>query len=364
MPASKHGARRDLAQQTMKKNGIPAAEPSEILNQTWLLAAVIASIVGLAVATRPDGIGTDTENYRAHFFKMVTNEDYTTRYEPAFELIMRMVADLSGSPEALFGLIYGLLLVAMVGAMAGAVQSVPRSDHRMFPLAALGLLFISSWFITGSTNGMRQGLSLGVFYLGATLILFRGKWLVGLALIGVSPLFHLSTVLLWPVLVAAPILPLWLIVVLFLTGAAAYTFGMTKYLVLVASEVTGIPAYDWVINYVPDVSRWEGWQADLFAYTVGWAVIYMACRFLVPKQKRSTIDMALKIYMLACFPYFVFGFGNFSNRYGTMAWMFLPIMHALWIFTAKLDNTFKTALALMLLISGIGRYGLYLSGVL
>lgn len=347
---------------TLRLNRQGRIQPS--WSPAWLTVFAIASWFGVLVAIRPDGIGTDTANYRSHFLRLLAEDDYTTRFEPAFDLMMRMVASVTHAPEILFGLIYALLLALLIAGMRNATWSVPRSKMSMFPLAALGLLLFSSWFITGSTNGLRQGLSLGMFYFGVTLILFRKKWLPGLLFVCTAPFFHLSTILLWPIIFAALLLPMWTITLLFLFSGAAYTVGLLEQIVFLMSEMTEVNAYGWVIDYADHVSRWEGWQADLFAYTVGMAIIHLIGRAFVPKHDRAPIDAALKIYMLACIPYFVFGFGNFSNRYGTMAWTFLPILHITWIFTARINAKFRTAITLLLLVGGVTRYSLYLTGIL
>ena len=49
-------------------------------------------------------------------------------------------------------------------------------------------------------------------------------------------------------------------------------------------------------------------------------------RFKGYDEKYQPVLKVLKIYMVLAMPYFIFGFGAFSNRYAFSAWFFIPLL--------------------------------------
>ena len=334
---------------------------TELRFSPYAIAAFFAWLaLGCMVAARPDGVGTDTGTYRYIFDLLVEDSGYSTQFEPAFEGLMQLTAR-TGSSTLFFGLSFVLLLLPTLASMRLATASLPASNLKFFPIAALGLLLASSWFIVGSTNGLRQGISLAFVYFGTCSIFFAARPAAGLLLLAVAPLFHISSILLLPSVLLIRFLSLRSALVLFALFAGAYSFGMSEVLVRAASDLTGINIYSRIIEYGAGNPFREGWQPDLFLYTIGWPVIYLVCRKWVPHEIRENLNLALKSYALFAIPYFMLGFGNYSNRYGVMAWAFLPILHLVWLSSVKVTPELRALLTFGILVFGGVKYLLYFS---
>jgi hypothetical protein len=346
--------------QSFAREGLRA---SPLKWMAWTIASVAVLGCGTAVALRSDGIGRDTHSYRDHFLRLATTDDYVPRFELGYVSMMKVVAWMAGGNSQLFfAVVFWVVLGCMLLSAYLACRTVSSRDQFFFPVAAIGLLFGSSWFITGTTNGLRQGVALSVFYLGTSVYLFSRKRILGLAICLLSPLFHLSAVLIVPTVVLCGLLPLNLTIAAFAFTALLYAIGFPAPFWSEFSSITGIDVYGIVVEYAEGAVGWYGFQWDLFLYTIGWPAIYLVGRMFVRRQYRTQFDLGLKLYCLMAIPYFVLGFGNFSNRFALLAWAFLPILHCQWVSMAAVSVGLRWALTAVIFVAGITRFGLYLAG--
>ena len=102
------------------------------------------------------------------------------------------------------------------------------------------------------------------------------------------------------------------------------------------SEFFGLGLYESIRFYSITVSeagagRYEGFSISFFGYTILWPLVFFflaSSTRLLSELEKSRWFVIVKVYMILCFPYFVFGFGPFSNRYAFIAWLFVPVFQS------------------------------------
>ena len=144
----------------------------------------------------------------------------------------------------------------------------------------------------------------------------------------ISIFFHYSSILILPfvVLIKLNLNKLFFIVNIF---AVLYFLQINEKIVYFLSSFLGIPLYDSIKNYVEDADSYRyGFQLDLFLYSMILAYLY----YFILKyffNKNDILNHLIKIYYICLFPYFLFGFAAFSNRYGLFAWFFSILVNSL-----------------------------------
>lgn len=151
-------------------------------------------------------------------------------------------------------------------------------------------------------------------------------------------------------------------VVVFSVAAAGYPLGLWEKVVYLASKISPIDLYSKIEDFSETGDLWVGFQLDFFMYTVAWPIIYFATSLLmVPTSKRRLVTI-IRIYMILCMPYFVFGFSAFSNRFAFFAWLYLPILHYFAISNIKMSIYIRYLLTASIFIFGSIKYCLYFMG--
>jgi len=132
-----------------------------------------------------------------------------------------------------------------------------------------------------------------------------------------------------------------------MAASIGYVFGLNEILVELVSNFFEIGIYEKIKYYSLDVPEsgmgiYEGFVPVFFVYTIFWPLILMFALRLkavgVSVNKYSLVVSFIRIYMIFSLPYFVFGFGPFSNRYSYIAWFIVPVMQLLVISMIKIRD--------------------------
>lgn len=287
-----------------------------------LFVAVVAVFACWVVGNRGMDIGTDTDVYAGFFLAMDAGIP-DTRLEPGFlylTYILRQVGlGVTGYQAMLFAVLLGTVVVATrryydyLGA---------QRDYLTFLCAALFLLFISPMFVNASINAVRQGLAAPLVF--ASLLCFqRRKWRFFLLYGAMAASFHISALM---YLACAPALLLSNKLLRVAAAAAflAYVSGVSLIVVRAASPAL----YSTVMEYAASPIYQAGVRVDFAVFTIFWYALANLAAPLVRKQFRQQIVESTAVYLVMALPFFIIGWGYFSNRYALPAWMAASLIFA------------------------------------
>lgn len=284
-----------------------------------VLGVLLLAAVGLfgcwLIGMRALDVGTDTDAY-ARFYESLGPGLPQTRLEAGFVYLSyalkRLGLGVIGYQTALFALLLGTIVAATrtyhryLGATYG---------YQTLLCAALMLLFVSPMFVNASINAIRQGLAALLVF--ASLLCFqRRKWW-GFALYGVlAGSLHLSSLL---YLACAPVLLLPTRTLRIVAGAAfvLYVSGASMYLFRAAAP----SLYHLVMEYTAHSIYRSGVRIDFAIFTIFWYVLPFVLSPLVAMPFRQKIMDSTSVYLAMALPFFMVGWGFFSNRYLLPGWL-------------------------------------------
>lgn len=294
----------------------------------------------IVVGYRDESIGTDTEEYIKIFHMLVQGGD--GRYEPGFVAVVRLISFFTVNVKLFFLIVAAIILLGYITLFVNLVDW-KSSDRRNADIVLIfGLLMASSWFVTATINGIRQGMALPFAYL--SLFLFFQKrygWSLALMLLSVS--FHFSSFALIPFFILAYFKRFWLFFTV-LVSALMYSLGFLELIVAFFSKFLGIPVYEFIRNYGVDFGYRVGFQADLFLYSLFWLLFFLMSEQFIHAGNLKRWRTVVSMYAILLMPYFFLGFGGFSNRFGFIAWFFLPAIQGAFILWSKFDLISKCSI--------------------
>lgn len=316
---------------TVPVRALHAAPPPHVRNagelhaKRWL-GLLLVLVVGLfgcwLVGTRSIETGSDTETY-ANFFDALSAGLPETRLEPGFVylsyLLNRLGLNLVGYQMALFG-----FLLAGVGVAIRYYRrylDTPVSWQTLY-CASLMLLFISPMFTNAAINALRQGLAAPLVF--AALLSFHQRRWGGFLLWGaIATSLHLSSIM---YLLCAPALLLrtgWLRFVA-VAAFGLYVSGGSMMLVRAASPAF----YDLVMEYTANSLYRSGVRVDFAVFTGFWYLLVHMLAPLVQAQWRQRVLDSANVYLVMVLPFFMIGWGFFSNRYLLPGWLSVSMILA------------------------------------
>lgn len=327
-----------------------------------LLFAIIAFITAILNANRPITVGKDTEVY-INYYNNVQFAHDKLKFEPAFHNLALGLNHVGAPYELFFFLIYIVIFITCCFFYYKLVGGI-KVNIPLHLFALTGLFFSSSWFLVATTNGLRQGLAIPLTWL-AILYFSKKQYVRFFVFYSLSIGFHYSAILILPGFLLLRFRDGLLYFLIIFLGVGYYV-GINEELVRLASlllaHLFGYDLYSAIKFYGVDSGNWVGFQANLFLYSFFWLVFYYYASYLVTEPKR--LRYAWRIYCVLIFCYFVFGFGGYSNRYAMYVWLFLPIMHTIFLVWLRIDPYIKYGLAFMIFGFGISFYVAHLVGML
>jgi EpsG-like putative glucosyltransferase len=290
-----------------------AANARVVLSLLLLLA--VCTVAMIVVSSRSIDVGTDTHVY-VGFFLSMRHGFVETRLEPGFVALTRLASASGMSVAAYQATLFGILLVgAMIAARRYYVYLASTRGFLTFLSAVLLFLFVSPMFVNASINTVRQGLAAPLVF--AALLAFHQRRWGSFALLGAAASsLHYSSLL---YLACAPVLLLSLRKQRIIAGVGllAYCSGLSMLVVRAA-----VPAlYNDVMNYHVDAVYRAGVRYDFALFSLFWYLFpFMASR-LVQAPFSERIKQSTAVYMAMVLPFFLLGWGNFSNRYLLVPWV-------------------------------------------
>ena len=256
----------------------------------WRLSSVTtatiftALFIGAIVSVRPLHIGTDTQTYIGLFHQI--NSGLETHSEPGFVALVSFFG-LTGSSGyiLLFGFLAAFTYFSMVRVV---VTHAPRHKSASIFFASSALVLLSSWYITFSTNALRQGFALSLYYFGLFTILKGNRF--GYIAVFSSVLFHFSSALLLfiPFILKIEYSRAY---ILLLASAILYGLGGSEFLVKQFSDLSGLPIYEFVASYTllkgESVGLYHGFDLRFVAYTLFWPLLLLVVANLVARSASS-----------------------------------------------------------------------------
>jgi hypothetical protein len=298
---------------------------------SMMLIAAACLFTDMLVGTRSIDVGTDTYVY-AEVFQEFHAVPAQTRFEPGFLIVTKVLSVLGFSLQTYQCVLFGLLLLMAILAARHYFDYLGgKHGYLTFLIGALAFLFISPMFVNASINAVRQGLaSLPVFI--ALLAFHQRQWRSFLIYGVVATSFHYSS------LVYLAFAPLLLIKLKWLRIAAilafvAYCTGITMIVVRAA-----IPSlYNAVMDYSLGAKYKSGVRLDFAAFSIFWYALPFMLSGLVRKPFNTRLKDSTAVYLVMLLPFFLLGWGNFSNRFLLSAYMAISMMVAAIFFHSRLS---------------------------
>ncbi|AND69815.1 hypothetical protein ATSB10_23610 [Dyella thiooxydans] len=312
---------------------VPAHGDVSVANARWVLGALLilaaCLVADAVVAVRGFDVGTDTHVY-AGFFLAMRDHLVHTRFEPGFVLVTRALSATGMSVAAYQGSLFALsLLVAATAARRYFHYLDMRGDYLTFLAVSLMCLFLSPMFVNGSINAVRQGLA-SMLVFPALLAFQRLQWR-GAAMFGVlAASLHYSMLL---YLLFAPVLLLGPRMQKAIAGVAflAYVSGLSMLLVRI-----GLPsAYAAVMGYSSGAAYRAGVRPDFAAFSIFWYLVPFVLGRLLCEPYGERIRRGTAVYLVMLLPFFVVGWGNYSNRYLLAPWISVSFMVGAMLYHAR-----------------------------
>lgn len=300
----------------------------------YFILLILISIIGYLVSTRELLIGTDAVVYRAYYL----NLEYYNYGDRTFEIgyhLFNYIIFLMGFDYPVFLFVYFIVYnIILIKAFDNFSKNI-NCNYVINFIFFFSILLFSSWYISATLNGLRQGFSLALLYLSFSYLLSKNNKLF-LTFLSLACLFHNSTLLILPFLFLF-LLKFNKVFLLFIIFSLFYPLGVNEYLINIISNFVELPLHDSIATYSENNELWKGFQIDFFLYTFFWCILFSFLKFRFLKDDRTADFLNKSILLLSIF-YFIFGFGSFSNRFGFVSWSFLPIIQSYYFL--KLFNIF------------------------
>lgn len=327
---------------------------------------ILGLLVSFLISIRSSDVGKDTETYITHFEDAKnTSSVMDEGYELGFSILMYYTAKSTGSVTLFFFIIAGFITLSYLFLFSKIYGQLNNKSPSLNEYSIiLTLLLLSSWYYAMTTNGIRQGLSLSSMYISLYYLVFEDKKLRALFFYLIALSFHNSAFLIIP-LIAIYKLPLSSIFILWALTGLGYSTGVNEMMIESISSYLKIPLYDFIKSYgilknSSGKAPYTGFDVRFFFYTIFWPILsIISIKYHLRLKKINQINMnkfylIIKLYLILSIPYFVLGFGGYSNRYAVLAWFLIPLVQYsiinLKIITVRLKNIEFSSLLVAILI--------------
>ena len=311
----------------------------------YLILFFITVFISFISSLRDFSIGKDTLNYIEHFYSIVDNAG-NYKFEPLFNYFAYFIGLIHTNARFFLFFVTFIITAFYLHFFFKVINNlnIGFKSYFIYLIIFLTFLLLSSWYFVAFANGIRQGLSLSVLYVSLYYLVYERRFFVFLLLYTIAVLFHFSTLLLFPFIFLlflnfGFVLFGWLILGLF------YSLGLNQTIVMYVSDVSNIDIYSTIKYYSfsedgAGSERFEGFIIQFFLYTIFWPLTLLFLLIfrvrLATGQDINILKNVLLIYFFLTFPYFVFGFGPFSNRLAFIGWFFIPILQFFIIYSLRL----------------------------
>lgn len=287
-----------------------------------ILIGVACFIACVLVGKRGVDVGTDTYNY-AMYFLSSRDGFVETRFEPGFVLLTRFLSATQMSVAGYQFMLFSTMLLTIFAASKNYFDYLGNDrGYLTFLTAALMFLYLSPMFVNASINAVRQGLAALLVF--TSLLAFQQKqWRKFLVYGLLATSFHYSSAV---YLACAPTLlfSVRMLRIIAVLAFVAYCTGLTMAVVR-----TALPfLYNSVMDYSLSSDYRAGVRIDFAVFASFWYVLPFLMSPLIRKPFSSRIKDSTAVYLVMLLPFFLLGWGNFSNRYLLPAYLAASLMVA------------------------------------
>lgn len=292
--------------------------------------AVLAALLAMAIGNRAEWLGSDTAVYMSVYRQKLLGGEPEVRFELLYEGVSDAFAALNLAPMFFFTF---LSLVGFVVIAASARQLAKyfggRFSGACYLLVLLPCLAASPIFLAAQTNVIRQGLAALLLILFGILLLRRASVPSLAAIGGLAVGFHYTSII-YLASIAVTRLPRVLVYVIVVVSAALYLANLSETLVALASAYLPFDVYRAIREYGAGFEYRRGVRLDfaIFTLAVGLAATSAGALTMAGMYRERFLSLTT-IYWALVLPFFVFGFGAFSDRFLLAGWLFASWLAAL-----------------------------------
>lgn len=284
-----------------------------------LLTLSIIIIISAIVAFRDYSIGADTLTYVENY---ISNASFIG-FEPLFRILIKFFNLITVDPTLFFGFVCFLITMFYYK----TYEELEYNHKIYYTLILFSLLLFSSWYISAVTNGLRQGIALVILYYSFVKYFLNKKYFIFIIFLLLSIFFHYSIIIVIPFLILYHLLSFNKLFILWFVIGVFYIFGINEIIFYNIMNIFGQnEIFLKIKNYAGSESvAYHGFNWNFFIYTIFFPLISIIISYSRNNFKHLPIVL-IKIYMVLCLPYFIFGFANYSNRYAFIAWFLIPLI--------------------------------------
>lgn len=316
-----------------------------------LMAACVFS--GILVGTRSMDVGTDTRTY-AQFFISLGRGPVVTRLEPGFVFLTRSLRALGLSVYGYQLVVYLMLIISAFLACKDYFSHLERRRNFLgFLMVSAALLFASPVFVNASINTVRQGLASFMVF-AALLSFLHRRWMRFLILGALATSFHYSSVL-FLFFAPALFLRVKMLRIIAIIAFTVYCTGISRAFV---SEFLP-PLYSMVMDYSANATFNAGIRIDFAVFSIFWYLLPYVVGRLVEHEYIDRIKEGGSVYLVLLLPFFMIGWGNFSNRYLLPAWLSASLTVAALLFSSRVPVFRNPIVVTAALVCSCGLYFYY-----
>jgi hypothetical protein len=318
-----------------------------------MLVVFVCVVSSMVVGTRSIETGTDTRNY-AYFFLSIGHGQIDTRLEPGFVLFSSAVRWLGGNVVAYQVAIFALMLTTVLVSTRQYFSFLEGGrDYLTFLLASLALLLLSPMFVNASINAVRQGLA-SLLIFASLLAFYQRRWWRFLVYGALASSLHYSSLIFLAVAPALLLTPR-LCHLFVCLAMIIYSAGISGTLVMALSP----SLHAVVMDYSADSEYRAGTRLDFVIFSCFWYLVPYLSAPLLRKDVSRKIKDGMAIYGVMLLPFFILGFGNFSNRYLLPAWLTASICMASIVTGLKMPRSFVISAVWVLSICSLVVFKFY-----
>lgn len=292
----------------------------------WFLPVII--ILAFAIGFRPLFVGADTLGYSTYYDRLYF-DSVPRGFEYFFDLFSAFFTLFTPTVGYFFTFLC-LINFILIGFLASKISDylAMESSGKIIFLLLICCFSLSPFFYSIEVNVIRHGTAILCLFLFYLLLLCRANPLA-LLLTAIFALgFHKTT-----------ILYLFLTVLVFLSYtvisnavfilAFFYVSGLSTKAILLFSKVSSINVYEKINQYGLNTGYSSGNRFDFAFFTIfSGLMFFIIAKYLLNGLSQKKFLQLLKIYWILTIPFFLLGFGSFSDRYLLPAWLYLSVLMA------------------------------------
>lgn len=286
------------------------------------------AIVLIAIGFRPDTIGSDTLVYVDYYEQLTQHTWHGYVYEYLFELSGRLAVFLHFSVALFFISLASINAINFI-LISKSISRCLEYEINFYRVAFLvaSFLFISPFFFSAQANVLRHGVAIFFLFVYYLSLLERWSLFYLLALIFLAQGFHYTAVL---YVIFSPLIYFKYSTVIRVTLFAfiCYFSGLSSNLIHSFSE----SIYEKIVSYGEFSGYKAGVRYEFAVFTIGAGLLFhLLGKYFLTGRAQQQFMQFLKIYWILSLPFFLMGFGAYSDRYLLPAWVYLSVLGAVFL---------------------------------